>query len=403
MTQHLPEAARPTADGASPTITYAAAGLLGLLPFSTDVFLTAMVDVGRDFHATMVEVQPTMLAFTLGFALAHLFIGRLADLFGRRPVALGGLAVFLLASIAAVLAPTLALLIAARFVQGLTAAAGPIIARTLVRDTVPPDLGGRALAKVGALYGMSPLIAPTVGTLATQAGGWRAALAVLIGYGIVLAVILWMRLPETRPSNVHGAEQVSILRALRHCIRTRAFVVGCLAVACAYGVLFSWLTTSAFLMVNTLGMTKLQASYVYTAGAVGFLSGGMAAMRLAKTWIPRHLLRIAAALIVIGTVAPFLALEAGYASWPVLVVTLLPYYLGWGLAQPMATSIAMRPFPEMAGQASAWVGMAQQLGGIVFALLAAALGGGMGTLVVMMLAAVGFAVSVFLPVQKPVG
>ena len=401
MSQHLPEAARPTADGASPTITYAAAGLLGLLPFSTDVFLTAMVDVGRDFHASMVEVQPTMLAFTLGFALAHLFIGRLADLFGRRPVALVGLVVFLVGSVAAVMAPSLALLIAARFVQGLTAATGPIIARTLVRDTVPPELGGRALAKVGTLFGIVPLVSPTLGTLATNHGGWRAALVVLIVYGVGLVAILWMRLPETRPSNLHGAEQVSILRAFRHCIRTRAFVVGCLAVACAYGVLFSWLTTSAFLMVETLGMTKLEASNVYTAGAVGFLGGGIIAMRLARTWLPRHLLRIAAGLMVTGTIAPFLALQAGFTTWPALVVTLMPFYLGWGLAQPMATAIAMRPFPEMAGQASAWVGMAQQLGGILFALLAASLGGGTGTLMVMMIAAVGFMISVFLPVQKP--
>lgn len=402
MSHHLPETARPTADGASPTVTYAAAGLLGLLPFSTDVFLTAMVDVGRDFHATMAEVQPTMLAFTLGFAIAHLFIGRLADLFGRRPVALWGLVVFLVGSIGAVMAPSLALLIAARFVQGLTAATGPIIARTLVRDTVPPELGGRALAKVGTIFAIVPLISPTLGTLATNHGGWRAALVVLIVYGVALAAVLWLRLPETRPNSLHGAEHVSILRALRHCIRTRAFVVGCLAVACAYGVLFSWLTTSAFLMVNTLGMTKLEASNVYTSGAVGFLCGGILAMRLAKAWLPRHVLRLAAGLMVLGTVAPFLALQSGFTSWPALVVTLLPYYVGWGLAQPMATSIAMRPFPEMAGQASAWVGMAQQLGGILFAVVAASLGGGIWTLVVMMIAAVGFTASVFLPVQKPV-
>ena len=88
MTQHLPAAARPTADGASPTITYAAAGLLGMLPFSTDVYLTAMPELGRDFGVAVAGVQRTMLAFTLGFAFAHLFIGRLADLYGRRPVAL---------------------------------------------------------------------------------------------------------------------------------------------------------------------------------------------------------------------------------------------------------------------------------------------------------------------------
>ena len=262
MTQHLPEAARPTADGASPTITYAAAGLLAVLPFSTDVFLTAMVDLGRDLGVSMVAVQRTMLAFTLGFALAHLVIGRLADRFGRRPVALGGLVVFIGGSILAVLAPNLDLLVAARLVQGAAAATGPIIARTLVRDTVPPENGGRALSKVGAWFGVAPLVAPLIGTLAAEQGGWRAALSVLIVYGCLLGLILWWRLPETRPVQVHGAERVSILRAFAHFIRTRAFVVGCLSLACGYGVLFSWLTTSAFLLIDQLHMTRIQASLV---------------------------------------------------------------------------------------------------------------------------------------------
>lgn len=401
MTQHLPEAARPTADGASATITFAAAGLLAVLPFSTDVFLTALVDLGRDFDAPMVAVQRTMLAFTLGFALAHLFLGRLADRFGRRPVALVGISVYVVGSILAVMAPSLDLLVVARLVQGAAAATGPIIARTLVRDTVPPELGGRALSKVGAYFGIAPLVAPIIGTLAAEQGGWRAALAVLVVYGCALGAVLWWRLPETRPPNVHGAERVSIVKALRHFVRTRAFVVGCLSLACGYGVLFSWLTTSAFLLVEKLHMTKMQASLIYMVGSAGFLAGGVIAMRLAQRLIPRHILRIAAGLMILGTVAPMLVLEAGVTAWPLVIAALLPFYVGWGLAQPMATSIAMRPFPDMAGQASAWAGMAQQLGGIAFAFVAASFGGGMATVAVMIVAALAFTGTVFLPVQNP--
>lgn len=401
MTQHLPEAARPTADGASPTITHSAAGLLAMLPLSTDVFLTAMVDLGRDFDVSMVAVQRTMLAFTLGFGLAHLFIGRLADRFGRRPVALTGITIYIAGSILAVMAPSLDLLVVARLVQGAAAATGPIIARTLVRDTVPPEHGGRALSKVGAWFAIAPLVAPILGTLAAAQGGWRAALAVLVVYGCVLGAILWRCLPETRPPNVHGAERVSIVKALRHFVRTRAFVVGCLSLACGYGVLFSWLTTSAFLLVDRLHMTKMQASFIYMSGSAGFLVGGIVAMRLTRRLIPRQILRIAAVLMIVGTVAPLVVLEAGVTSWPLVVAALLPFYLGWGLAQPMATSIAMRPFPEMAGQASAWTGMAQQLGGIGFAFAASAFGGGSATLAVMIVAALAFTGTVFLPVQKP--
>ena len=136
-------------------------------------------------------------------------------------------------------------------------------------------------------------------------------------------------------------------------------------------------------------------------GSAGFLVGGLVAMRLARRLLPRHILRSAAALMVVGTIAPTIVLALGFTAWPVVIAALLPFYVGWGLAQPMATSIAMRPFPEMAGQASAWAGMAQQIGGIGFALAASALGGGMGTLAVMIVAAVAFTGTVFLPVQKP--
>ena len=396
----LPPTARPTADGASPTITHLAAGLLGLLPFSTDAYLTAMVDLGRDFGVEVAGVQRTMLAFTFGFALAHLFLGRAADQFGRRPVVIVGILVYLVAAVAAVTAANLDVLVAARFVQGAAAASGPIVARTLIRDTVPPEHAGRALSKVGALFGIAPVLAPFVGTVATQLFGWRGSLGTLPIYGVILLVALVWRLPETRPAHVHGADRVSILKALRHCVRTRAFVVGCLAVAAGYGVLYTWLTTSAFLMVGGLGYSKMDATWIYTAGAIGFLAGGMIAMRLTRTHTPSHVLRIAAGAMLVGTLVPLALLLTGRPHWGVLLVALLPYYVGWGLAQPMATAVAMRPFPEMAGQASAWLGIAQQVGGMAFAVVAASLGGGTATPVVMVAAAVVFTVSVFIPPQK---
>ncbi len=399
MTSHLPPAARPTADGASPTITWAAAGMLGLLPFSTDAYLTAMVDLGRDFGVAVEGVQRTMLAFTFGFALAHLFVGRLADRFGRRPVALAGVAVYLAAAVAAVVAPSLGLLVVARFVQGAAAACGPIVARTLIRDTVAPENSGRALSKVGALFAISPLVAPFVGTFAAEIAGWRGTLATLVVYAAVLGLALALRLPETRPTTLHGAERVSILRALAHCVRTRAFVVGCLAVATGYGVLYAWLTTSAFLMIGELGYSKFEATMVYTAGAVGFLAGGMIAMRLARRLSPARVLRFAAAAMVLGTLVPLALAASGHHHWVLMLVTLSPYYVGWGLAQPMATAIAMRPFPQMAGQASAWLGIAQQVGGMGFAIVAAQLGGGIVTLVVMAVAAVAFT-AVVLPAER---
>ena len=393
----------PSASSTPPTprsgvsIVPHAAALFALLPLSTDIYLTAMVDLGRDFAVDVAGVQRTMLAFTLGFGLAHLFIGRFADRIGRRPTALVGLTVYTVASVLAAAAPSLDLLVAVRAVQGMAAACGPILARTLVRDTVPPEQAGRAMAQLGALLGIAPLTAPLIGTLAAHLGGWRVTIVVLALYGAGLGLFLRRHLPETRPTRVHGADGVSIARALVHLGRHRPFLVGIAALAAGYGSLLTWLTTSGFLLVDGLGQSRFEASLVYTVGSAGFVTGGLVGMRLAKTLLPRHILRIASGLLLLGTIGLTLVLWLGFRHWTAILVAVLPFYVGWGIGQPMAIAIAMRPFPDMAGQASAWLGLFQQVGGIVLSLIATRIGGAMATPAVMVLGALLYTAVVFVP------
>ena len=154
-------------------------------------------------------------------------------------------------------------------------------------------------------------------------------------------------------------------------------------------------------MIGMLGMTKLEASAVYTIGSAGFVSGSLVSMRLAQRLLPRHILRTAAALIVLGTTMPAAALWFGFAHWAVILAAVFPFYLGWGIGQPMAIAITMRPFPEMAGQASAWLGLFQQVGGIALSLVAARFGGGLATPLTMAFGALVFTAAVFVPPPKP--
>ncbi|MDR3376103.1 MAG: MFS transporter [Ancalomicrobiaceae bacterium] len=391
--------APPQGDGSAPRIIYSAAAMIALLPFSTDVFLTVLVDVGRDLHVDVAGAQRTMLAFTLGFAIAHLFVGTAADRFGRRPTALAAIAVFIASSVLAAVSPDITILTLARFIQGLAAAAGPIVARTLVRDTIAPERAGAALSHIGALYGLAPLIAPMIGVAGAQLAGWRGAPAFLAIYATILFAGLLRFLPETQAPRSERGPNVSLFATLSKLLRNRAFLVGALAFASAYGGLFSWLTTSAFLLIGKLGMARFEASLIYTLGSGGFLLGGVLSMKLAQRLIPRVVLRIGAAGMLLGCLGPIVAYSAGATQWWIYLIAILPFYVAWGLVQPAATAIAMRPFPDIAGQASAWLGMAQQIGGIVFAFIAASLGGGPVTLAIMLVCAALFTVSVFLPPQ----
>jgi DHA1 family bicyclomycin/chloramphenicol resistance-like MFS transporter len=374
-----------------------AAALFAVLPLSTDIYLTAMVDLGREFGVAVAGVQRTMVAFTLGFGLAHVFVGGMADRFGRRPTAIAGIGLYCAASIAAASAPSLDVLVAARFLQGAAASSGPIVARALIRDVVAPERAGRALAKMGAYVALAPVSAPLIGAFAASRGGWRAAVAVLALYGTLLALTAWRRLPETRPADLADGAKVSIRRALVTLARHRAFLTGAAALACGYGMLFTWLSTSAFLLIGALGMSKAQASAIYALGSVGFLSGSLIGMRLARSLPPLAVLRWASLLLLLGAAAPALALVEVRPHWAVMFVCVLPFYVGWGVAQPMAIAIAMRPFAEMAGQASAWLGLIQQFGGIALSFVAAGLGGGLATPLTMGLGALGFAACAFAP------
>jgi DHA1 family bicyclomycin/chloramphenicol resistance-like MFS transporter len=377
------------------------AAMFAVLPFSTDVYLTAMVDLGREFGAAVVGVQRTLISFTIGFGLAHLAVGRIADRFGRRPTALAGLALYVAASALAVAAPTLGALVAARFLQGLAAATGPILCRTIIRDAAPPDQAGRWLAKNGAYLGLAPLTAPLVGALLATFGGWRAALAFLVVYGAALLFAVWLRLPETRPAARGEVANLPILRALVELLSHRAFVAVAAALASGYGMLLTWLSTSAFLLMGELGLSRPQASAIYALGSGAYLGGSLLGVRLSRSLSAVTILRIAGPLLLLGAAAPALALAEGFRHWAVILVCVAPFYCSWGLGQPMAIAIAMRPFAHIAGQASAWLGLIQQLGGIVFSLIAAALGGGLATPLVMAAAALAFIASAAAIPQPP--
>jgi DHA1 family bicyclomycin/chloramphenicol resistance-like MFS transporter len=392
-----PPASRREIPAATAAIIPMAAALFAVLPLSTDVYLTAMVDLAREFGVAVAGAQRTMLAFTLGFGLTHLVIGELADRFGRRPTAIVGIGLYCAASILAATAPSLDVLVAARFLQGAAAASGPILSRTLIRDAVAPDHAGSALAKMVAYGSIAPLTAPLIGTFAASRGGWRAAIGLLAVYGALLALTLWRRLPETRPREIRHGARIPIRRALARLLRHRGFLTGAAALACGYGILLTWLSTSAFLLIGALGMSKLEASAIYVLGSAGLLAGSLAGMRLARSFSPIAILRAASLLLLLGAAAPTLALEEGYRHWAIILVCVLPFYVGWGVAQPMAIAIAMRPFADMAGQASAWLGLAQQIGGIALSLLAARYGGGMATPLVMGVGALGFAACAFAP------
>ena len=361
-----------------------AAGLGGVMPLATDIYLIVMPGIARDLGASLAATQSTMATFGLGFGLAHLFVGVAADRWGRRPVAITSLVLFLLASLAVISAPSLEWLNVYRFVQGCFCAACPILSRAIVRDAVPGHELARAYSATNMLSGIAPLLAPFIGAWAAGWGGWRAALAMLALYTATLVGVLIARLPETRPvvSGPHE-EPPTPLQAAGQILTHRHFVLGAAAAMLIYSSLFTWLTTSPFLLMDQLGLTPTAAAFVYGTGAGVYILTNLASARWLPGHAPERVLVVGALFMLMGAITARFALARAGIGAAGLIVATTPFYVGLGLAHPNALQTVMRPFAQVAGQASAWLGLFQQLGGVSVSLIAVWLGAGLRAVSVM--------------------
>ena len=163
------------------TLALLLAGLGMLGPFSIDTYLPAFDGIARSLDATPLQMQQTLSAYLFGFAAMNLFHGALADSFGRRPVILGGLALFTLASVGCALAPTIGTLIAFRALQGISAGAGMIVSRAIIRDMFPPADAQRVMSQVTIYFGIAPAVAPLVGGFLFAHADWHVIFWFLSG------------------------------------------------------------------------------------------------------------------------------------------------------------------------------------------------------------------------------
>jgi Bcr/CflA subfamily drug resistance transporter len=360
-----------------------AAGFAGLMPMATDIYLIVMPTIARDFGASLAATHASMAAFALGFGVAHLYTGVLADRYGRRPVAIWGALLFMAATVAVTAAPSLEVLTACRFVQGLFIATCPILSRAIVRDAIPAHTTANAYSLVNALSALSPLTAPFIGAVAAAWGGWRAAMAVLLVYGIVLIGATIAYLPETRPPPDKSEAPQSPLASAREILTDPRFLMGASMSMLLYSALFTWISTSPFLMMDQLGFSRVDAGIVLGFGSLGYMGGSLASARLASRYRSERLVALGAPLMLAGAIGCLVALTRETPGPFGTLVMAFPFYIGLGFAHANSIQMVMRPFPHMAGQASAWLGLLQQVAGVTVSMIAVQLGAGLAAIGVM--------------------
>ncbi len=342
------------------------AGCLMLQPLSTDLYLASLPHLATDFGVTPAAVQQTLSLFVIGFGVAQLVSGPLSDRFGRRPVLLWGLAIYIAASLACALAPTLSFLIAARFVQAIGCCTAAVIARAMVRDAFAPTDGARMLAKASSLLALAPLIGPVLGGYLQVVFGWRAAFVFHTVFCIALLLTTWRLFRET---NLHLNPDATRLGRLfatyRRIASADSFWAWMLPGALSYAAIFAFISGSSFVLIGVLGVPTHYYGYCFAFGVSGYLIGTIVCRRLlVRLGLARAMMAGASLSLFSGLLFALLVL-AGAHHWSVVLLCQFLTMGAHGINFPCAQSGAVSPFPREAGAAAGLLGFFTMVAALV--------------------------------------
>lgn len=266
------------------TVLLITLGVLSMVsPLATDLYLPALPRISDEFGATATHAQLSLTGFMAGMMLGQLFFGPLADRFGRRGPLLIGTVLFVLASAATVIAPSVEVLIVARLVQGFSGAAATVIARAIVTDLARGQEAARAMNLLLVILGAAPIIAPLLGGLFAESLGWRGLLGIVLALGVVMLVLALLVVRETYPramrAQARAAKQAGSvpLRTLA----SREYLGYTIAFAFAFGMMMAYISGSPFVFQRMGGLSEFQYSLVLGSGALTLVVSSAVAARLA--------------------------------------------------------------------------------------------------------------------------
>ncbi len=334
-------------------ITLLLAALAALAPFSIDTYLPSLHDIGATLHATPLEVQQTLTAYMLSFAVMTLWHGAISDAVGRRRAILVGLMVFAIASVGCMLATRIEHLWLCRALQGVTAGSGMVIGRAIARDLFDGVHAQHVMARITMMFALAPAIAPVIGGWLQSWFGWRSVFGFLVIASVTLLLVAWRRLPETLPSERRNPLNLGYLaRAYGKTLSSPPFFLASGAIAFNFGGYFIYVVSAPAFLMRHLGVAETGFLWLFGPAMAGLMAGSWIAGRVAGSLSrPRTL---AWAYGVMG-VAVALNISLNLLLPPSLPWSVLPiaaYALGMAVALPCLTLCAIDCFPAQRGLAS---------------------------------------------------
>ncbi|MFB0711519.1 putative transport protein [Buttiauxella noackiae ATCC 51607] len=324
------------------------AGLSVLGFLATDMYLPAFAAIQQDLQTDASAVSASLSLFLAGFAFAQLMWGPLSDHFGRKPILLAGLSLFAVGCIGMLWVESATALLVLRFVQAVGVCSAAVSWQALVTDYYPANRANRIFATIMPLVGLSPALAPLLGSWILTHFDWQAIFATLFAITLVLMIPTLRLKPRTQHHPQTEDNKVSFMSLLR----SRVYSGNVLIYAACSASFFAWLTGSPFIL-NDMGYSPAAIGLSYVPQTIAFLIGGYGCRSALQKWQGKQMLPWLLALYTLSIFGTWAVAVSGHATLTALLIPFCVMAIANGAIYPIVVASALLPFPQATGKAAA--------------------------------------------------
>ncbi len=344
--------------------------ILGLLsaigPFSIDMYLPGFPAIAADLNTTVDNVAYSLSSFFIGICLGQLICGPLLDRYGRKLILYVGLAIYIAASLACAMSDSVEMLIGFRFLQALGCCVGMVAPSAIVRDMFPVNENVKIFSLLILILGVSPIIAPTVGSYLIIAFGWKIIFIVLAIIAAILLLAVIFLLPESKqPDHSILLRPKPIIQNFIFVLKQPQFFTYAFSGAIAAASLFAYLAGSPFVFMKIFKVSEQQYGWIFGLIAAGLITCSQLNNVLLRKFTSAQMIKT---VLVVQSIIGLLLCIGSYFDWLNLYSTIFLMFLflaGQGFSFPNSAALSLAPFSKEAGTASALMGAMQMAFGAI--------------------------------------
>jgi DHA1 family bicyclomycin/chloramphenicol resistance-like MFS transporter len=334
-------------------LTFVLAALTWIGPFSIDTYLPSLPHISETLKASAVQVQQTMTAFMLSFAVMSLWHGAISDAYGRRRITLIALSIYSLASVACAVSGSVHMLIAFRAVQGATAGVGAVVGRAVVRDLFEGAAAQRLMSYVATIFTIAPVMAPLAGGYLQVHFGWRSVFYLLVILSAFLVLFSWRALPETLPRNQRQRLQLLFLaRSYWKLFTCFPYLMACASMSLTGAGLFIYIVGAPTFLMQHLKLRETQFLWLFLPISIAMVIGAWVSGRCAGKISGGQTIFIGYVIMGVAAIGNVLLNVWMPPTIPWTIVPIFLYVTGMAMAMPSLTLISLDLFPMQRGLAS---------------------------------------------------